>query len=95
MIAEMMPEREQRQLEAVAHPALLEHGREHVLDPLLLQSELPRQLLVGPPSDDAADHIALARRQDRPGRRHVDRLDLPAGVRRRETNPIDERQIRF
>ena len=58
-----MPHREQRELEAIPHVTLLVHRRQNVLDRLLGQTKLTRQLAIGSPGDNSADEIALPRRQ--------------------------------
>jgi len=58
-----MPQREHRELEAIPHVAFVVDGGEHVLHGLLCKAVLDRHLAVLPSGDDAADEVALARRQ--------------------------------
>src|SRR4051812_43707361 len=62
-IDEFVVECGERELEAVRHAKLVEDIRDVVLDRVLADRELPRDVLVRQPAHDGGDDLLLARRQ--------------------------------
>jgi hypothetical protein len=62
-------QRKKRELESISDHAFLKDGGQHVLDGLLADTEVVRNLAVGPPRDYSGNDIPFPRRQHHARRR--------------------------
>src|SRR6185503_8411937 len=67
LVDQAVANREQRELEAISHVALLIDDRQHVLDRLFAQMELVGDLAIGPAGGDRLNQVAFARCQPQVG----------------------------